>query len=80
MRKSLTNVSKTWEREQGIFKGIIEVKSFTNVSEAKDAREQAAKYAEQTGLNAVTVALFTPVEDDSLFAELSWKGDINGLK
>ncbi|MCP4113361.1 MAG: hypothetical protein GY749_48825 [Desulfobacteraceae bacterium] len=61
-------------------RGIIEVKSFTNTSEAKDARGQAAKYAEQTGLNAVTVAMFTPVEDESVLAELSWEGDVNGVK
>ncbi len=61
-------------------RGIIEVKSFTNISDAEKARGQAAKYAGQTGLNAVTIALFTPVEDESVLGELSGEDDIDGVK
>ncbi len=61
-------------------RGLVEVKSFTNASEAKEARKQAAKYAEQTGLNTVTLALFTPVEDESVLEKLSGEEDIDGVR
>ncbi|MCP4349611.1 MAG: hypothetical protein GY795_29370 [Desulfobacterales bacterium] len=61
-------------------RGIIEVKSFTNLSEAKEARKQAAKYAKQIGLNAVTLALFIPVEDESVLEQLSGEEDVDGVK
>ncbi|MCP4107137.1 MAG: hypothetical protein GY749_16615 [Desulfobacteraceae bacterium] len=61
-------------------RGLIEVKSFINASEAKEARGQAAKYAKQTGLNAVTIALFTPVEDESVLEELSVEEEIDGVR
>ncbi len=61
-------------------RGIIEVKSFTNLSEAKEAKGQAAKYAKQTGLNTVTIALFVPVEDEDVLEQLSGEDVADGVK
>ena len=52
---------------------IIEVKSFIDAHRAKEARGQAAQYAKQLGLQKVTVAMFVPVEDESILAKLSVK-------
>ena len=51
--------------------GIIEVKSFIDALQVKEAGLQAARYAGQMGLDAVTVALFVPVDDDEVIKRLS---------
>ena len=61
-------------------RGIIEVKSFTSHSKAANARIQAARYAAMMKLNAVTLVLFTPVEDEDVLKELSDEQDIDGVK
>ena len=55
----------------GLKSGIIEIKSFTDAAQVKEAKNQAAEYAMQTGLNSVTVALFVPSEDEEILAQLS---------
>ena len=52
-------------------RGIIEVKSFINLSETRRALSQAAAYSAGLRLNSVTLALFVPVEDEAVLAELS---------
>lgn len=60
--------------------GIIEVKSFTNISQLGAAREQAASYARQIGLDSVVIAMFIPVEDESVLRELSGEEMIDSIK
>ena len=52
-------------------KGIIEVKSFTNLNDANLARKQAKDYAIQTGYFDVTIALFAPFTDEHVLSQLS---------
>ncbi len=61
-------------------RGIIEVKSFTNLSDARAAKAQAAGYAKQMTLNTVTLALFVPVEDEDVLERLSGEEVIDGAK
>ena len=51
--------------------GIIEVKSFVDAYQLKLDREQAAEYAQSLELDSVTMAVFLPVEDDTVLAKLS---------
>jgi len=64
----------------GAKRGIIEVKSYRSMSGVKKAKEQAAKYAKQTGLDSVTIALFTPVEDEAILDKLSGENVIGDVK
>jgi len=52
-------------------KGIVEVKSFVDMSETRKGTEQAAAYARSLNLNSVTLALFVPVDDETILAKLS---------
>ncbi len=61
-------------------RGIVEVKSFRSLTKTESAKFQAAKYAESLGMKTVTIALFTPVEDESVLEELSGQEDIDGVK
>ncbi|MCP5046655.1 MAG: ATP-binding protein [bacterium] len=58
---------------------IIEVKSFTTILHVKDAKSQAAGYARQMGLEQVTIAMFVPVEDETVIRELSTRETIEGI-
>ncbi len=60
-------------------KGIIEVKSFTNLKDAGLARKQAAAYAKQTGYPDVTIAMFAPFTDEHVIDQLSVNETINGV-
>lgn len=60
-------------------RGLIEVKSFTNASQFKSAKHDAAKYALQTGLTSVTMALFVPVEDQEVLAKLSGEDTLRNV-
>jgi hypothetical protein len=60
-------------------KGIIEVKSFINVSEVSNAQLQAAAYSRKLGLNAVTLVLFVPTDDASILEKLSTQTERNGV-
>ncbi|MBF0102522.1 MAG: AAA-like domain-containing protein [Desulfobacterales bacterium] len=52
-------------------RGIIEVKSFTDLAQIQESIAQASVYAKQMGLTTVTIAMFTPVEDETVLAKLS---------
>jgi hypothetical protein len=60
-------------------KGIIEVKSFVDMSETRKGTEQAAAYASSLNLNLVTLALFVPVDDETVLAKLSGEHQSNGV-
>ncbi|MCI4625139.1 MAG: ATP-binding protein [Candidatus Magnetoovum sp. WYHC-5] len=57
--------------------GIIEVKSFTNVSKIKDNVAQAAQYAKQLNKDSVTIALFIPSNDAKIQEQLFGKYLLN---
>ena len=61
-------------------RGVIEVKSFIDVSEAKRSGRQAADYARQMGLSTVVLALFVPVEDEDVLGKLSGVETIEGVE
>jgi hypothetical protein len=61
-------------------KGIIEVKSFTDASQVKKDRKQAAKYARKLGMNTVVVALFIPTEDEKILGAFSIEEEIGEVK
>ncbi len=56
------------------------MKSFTSHSKAANARIQAARYAALLNLNAVTLVLFIPVEDETVLKKLSDMQEIDGVK
>jgi AAA-like domain len=60
-------------------KGIIEVKSFVDMSETRKGTEQAAAYARSLNLNSVTLALFVPVDDETVLAKLSGEHQSSGV-
>jgi hypothetical protein len=60
-------------------KGIIEVKSFVDMSETRKGTEQAAAYARSLNLNSVTLALFVPVDDETVLAKLSGEHQNSGV-
>ena len=64
----------------GAKRGIIEVKSFVDIYEAKSARKQAAQYAKSLGFEQVTVAMFVPVDDETILEKLSAKEMIEGVQ
>ena len=64
----------------GTKRGIIEVKSYKSMSGVKKAKKQAAKYAKQTSLDSVTIALFIPMEDEVILAKLSGEDIIEKSK
>ncbi|MCP4757281.1 MAG: hypothetical protein GY866_40985 [Proteobacteria bacterium] len=59
--------------------GVIEVKSFKNLSRAKAARGQAARYAKSLTLANVTLAMFTPAYDETVLEKLSGREIIDGV-
>jgi hypothetical protein len=59
-------------------KGIIEIKSFVDMSETRKATEQAAAYARSLNLCSVTLALFVPVDDEAILAKLSGENQNDG--
>jgi len=60
-------------------KGIIEVKSFTNLKASRRARKQAAAYAKQTGYPDITIAMFAPFTDEHVISQLSVNEVIDGI-
>ncbi len=60
-------------------KGLIEVKSFIDIHEAKRSKKQAAAYALQMGLKCVTLAMFVPTDDDTVLEKLSGSETIDGV-
>ncbi len=59
--------------------GIIEVKSFVDMALLRQSVQQAAGYAGKLGLKSITVALFVPVEDESVLTKLSGEHDVDGV-
>ncbi len=60
--------------------GIIEIKSFVDAYQIKKDRGKAASYAIQLGLDTVTLAVFIPVEDETVLEKLSGQDVINGVR
>jgi hypothetical protein len=58
---------------------LIEVKSFVDNYDLERGLRQAAEYARQTGLDAVTVAVFMPVKDQAVLAAASCETTIDGV-
>ncbi|WP_459935667.1 hypothetical protein [Desulfonatronum parangueonense] len=58
--------------------GIIEVKSFVDMAMLRQSVQQAAGYADKLGLECITVAMFAPVEDESVLNKLSGEHDVEG--
>jgi hypothetical protein len=61
-------------------RGIIEVKSFTNIYQARDDRHKAAEYATNLGFDKVTMAIFIPVEEETVLEKLSEIEMIDGVE
>ncbi len=61
-------------------RGIIEVKSFTNIYQALTDRRQAAQYAKDLGFDNVTMALFIPIEEETVLEKLSEIEMIDGVQ
>jgi hypothetical protein len=61
-------------------RGIIEVKSFVDAYRATEARTEAAQYAASLGLEAVTVAMFVPLDDEVILDKLSVKEVVQGVQ
>jgi hypothetical protein len=60
-------------------KGIIEVKSFVDMSKTRKGTAQAAACARSLNLNSVTLALFVPVDDQTVLDILSGKHQNDGV-
>jgi hypothetical protein len=54
-----------------VHRGLIEIKSFVDRARLDQGLHQAARYARQSGLDAVTVAVFMPVKDEQVLAQIS---------
>jgi hypothetical protein len=61
-------------------RGIIELKSFRNVMVLRRDRGKAAGYAKSLGLDAITMAVFVPVLDEAVLAELSGSETVDGIE
>ncbi len=61
-------------------RGIIEVKSFSNLRQIRKARTQSAEYASDLGLDAVTVAVFISDADEKVLEKISGDDVIGGVK
>ena len=51
--------------------GVIEVKSFTNLREHREAVGQASDYAKKLGLDRITLVTFIPTDDENVLEKLS---------
>jgi hypothetical protein len=60
-------------------RGIIEVKSFVDQYQAREDRQQAARYTKQLGLQQVTLAVFVPLEEEAVLQELSVTETVDGV-
>ncbi|MCP4347819.1 MAG: hypothetical protein GY795_20140, partial [Desulfobacterales bacterium] len=61
-------------------RGIIEIKSFSNLRQIKKAKKQSADYAVDLGLKAVTVAVFISDADENVLKKISSEDVIDGVK
>ena len=60
--------------------GIIQVKSFINLSELKDSTINAAGFTKQLKLNSISLAVLIPTEDEEVLEKLSNEEDIEGVR
>ncbi len=60
--------------------GIIEVKSFRDAYQIGKDREQASQYARELGFTSVTIALFIPIADEKILAEISGETLIGSIR
>ncbi|MCP4350471.1 MAG: hypothetical protein GY795_33800 [Desulfobacterales bacterium] len=60
-------------------RGIIEVKSFSNLRQIKKAKKQSAEYAASLGMNAVTVVVFISDADETVLEKISSEGVTDGI-
>ena len=60
-------------------RGIIEVKRFVDAYQLKQSRQQAARYAQILDFDSVTIAMFVPVEDETVLEKLSSEITIDGV-
>lgn len=60
--------------------GVIEVKSFVDALRLQRDKPKAADYARHVGLNEVTMAVFIPVLDEDVLAQLSGTDNDNGVQ
>ncbi|WP_045215110.1 AAA-like domain-containing protein [Desulfonatronovibrio magnus] len=60
--------------------GVIEVKNYTNQAKTKRYIQQAASYASNLTLPSITIALFVPLEDETILARLSKSYEIAGVQ
>ena len=56
------------------------MKSFVDAYQATENRTQAAQYAQSLGMKKVTVAMFVPVDDETVLEKLSVKEVIEGVQ
>ncbi len=61
-------------------RGIIEVKSFVDAYRLKEDRGTAADYARNLGYDRVTMAVFIPMEDETVLAKLSGETVLEGVQ
>jgi hypothetical protein len=60
-------------------RSLIEIKSFVDMRGLEKGLRQAAEYARQADLDAVTVAVFMPVKDEAVLAAASRETTIDGV-
>ncbi|MFP4347558.1 MAG: AAA-like domain-containing protein [Desulfococcaceae bacterium] len=60
--------------------GVIEVKSYKSQLMLEKAQTQAVRYAKRLNLSAITLAVFTPVDDEAVLAKLSGETMIGGTR
>ncbi len=60
--------------------GIIEVKSYRSQSKLEKAKEQAIEYARKLKLPAIALAVFVPVEDETVLKQLSGEQITDGIR
>ncbi len=50
---------------------MIEVRQFVNASEFRRAKHGAANYAAKADLEAITLIIFVPIDDEDILSKLS---------
>ncbi len=60
--------------------GLIEVKSFRDLSDLDHSRQQAGIYARKLSLPSITLAVFVPVDDEAILEQLSGTEELDGVR
>jgi len=61
-------------------RAVIEVKSFKDQAELEHSRKQAVQYAQKLRFPTITLAVFVPVEDEAILAQLSGEQTFDGVR